>query len=86
LVGVVVYVVGGAQVDGNLITWQKWRIRVGFNSREGLVLHEVGCAQSTFYFLPCLFGSWCLHVLEVVEMVDDVSMRGYVRQSVRVLM
>lgn len=28
-------------VDGNLVSWQKWRFRVGFNSREGLVLHNV---------------------------------------------
>lgn len=24
------------------ISWQKWHIRVGFNAREGLVLHQVG--------------------------------------------
>jgi primary-amine oxidase len=29
-------------VDGNLVTWQKWRFRVGFTPREGLVLHTVG--------------------------------------------
>lgn len=23
------------QVDGNLIRWQKWRFRLGFNPREG---------------------------------------------------
>ncbi|WIA35530.1 hypothetical protein OEZ86_003956 [Tetradesmus obliquus] len=28
-------------IEGNLITWQKWHIRVGFNAREGLVLHQV---------------------------------------------
>lgn len=27
--------------DGNLVQWQKWRFRVGFNFREGLVLHDV---------------------------------------------
>jgi primary-amine oxidase len=30
------------QVDGNLVRWQKWSVRVGFNYREGLVLHTVG--------------------------------------------
>ena len=30
------------QVDGNLITWEKWHIRTSFNYREGLVLHNVG--------------------------------------------
>jgi primary-amine oxidase len=29
-------------LDGNLLTWQKWSLRVGFNYREGLVLHTVG--------------------------------------------
>jgi hypothetical protein len=29
------------QVDGNLITWQKWRFRVGFNPREGATVHDV---------------------------------------------
>ena len=28
-------------VEGNLIEWQKWSLRVGFNYREGLVLHDV---------------------------------------------
>ncbi len=29
-------------VDGRLLRWQKWSLRVGFNHREGLVLHTVG--------------------------------------------
>ncbi len=29
-------------VDGNLVTWENWDVRVGFNGREGLVLHTVG--------------------------------------------
>jgi primary-amine oxidase len=28
-------------VEGHELTWQKWSLRVGFNSREGLVLHTV---------------------------------------------
>lgn len=27
--------------DGNLVEWQNWNFRVGWNYREGLVLHEV---------------------------------------------
>ena len=27
--------------DGNLISWQKWQFRLGFNNREGMVLHNV---------------------------------------------
>jgi primary-amine oxidase len=30
------------RLDGNLLTWQKWSLRVGFNHREGMVLHTVG--------------------------------------------
>jgi primary-amine oxidase len=29
-------------VTGNLVEWQKWRFRVGFTAREGLVLHQLG--------------------------------------------
>jgi len=30
------------EVDGREISWQNWHLRVGFNHREGLVLHDVG--------------------------------------------
>ena len=30
------------QINGEDIVWQKWHIRVSFNYREGLVLHNVG--------------------------------------------
>jgi primary-amine oxidase len=29
-------------LDGNLLTWEKWSLRVGFDAREGLVLHQIG--------------------------------------------
>jgi primary-amine oxidase len=29
-------------VDGDVVTWEKWRFRIGFNPVEGLTLHEVG--------------------------------------------
>ncbi len=29
-------------VDGNLVEWEKWSLRVGFDAREGLVLHQIG--------------------------------------------
>jgi primary-amine oxidase len=29
-------------VDGHAVSWQKWRLRVGYSPREGLVLHQVG--------------------------------------------
>ncbi|WP_405767706.1 primary-amine oxidase [Streptomyces sp. NBC_01538] len=28
-------------LDGNLLTWQNWSLRVGFNEREGLTLHQL---------------------------------------------
>jgi primary-amine oxidase len=33
------------RLDGNLLEWQKWSLRIGFNYREGLVLHTVGYAD-----------------------------------------
>ncbi|KAL3471623.1 copper amine oxidase [Aspergillus californicus] len=39
-------------VNGNEVSWQKWRFRVGFNSREGLVIHNVTYdTRNTFYRL-----------------------------------
>lgn len=29
------------QVNGGLVEWHKWRLRVGFNPREGATLHDV---------------------------------------------
>jgi primary-amine oxidase len=29
-------------LEGNLLRWQKWQLRVGFTPREGVVLHQVG--------------------------------------------
>jgi primary-amine oxidase len=29
------------QVSNNLVEWQKWRFRIGFNPREGATLHDV---------------------------------------------
>jgi primary-amine oxidase len=29
-------------LQGHLLSWQSWRLRLGFNHREGLVLHQVG--------------------------------------------
>lgn len=32
----------GFSINGQEIRWQGWRFRIGFNAREGLVLHTVG--------------------------------------------
>ena len=38
--------------EGNLITWEKWRFRVGFNYREGLTIHDVSYdGRRVFYRL-----------------------------------
>ncbi|KAF4126213.1 primary-amine oxidase [Geosmithia morbida] len=38
--------------DGNAISWEKWTLRVGFNYREGLTLHDVRYdGRSVFYRL-----------------------------------
>lgn len=29
-------------VDGSVVTWEKWTVRVGYDMREGLVLHQLG--------------------------------------------
>ncbi|MFJ4656897.1 primary-amine oxidase [Nocardia sp. NPDC088792] len=29
-------------VDGNLVEWEKWSLRIGFDAREGLVLYQLG--------------------------------------------
>ncbi|KAF9895358.1 hypothetical protein FE257_000262 [Aspergillus nanangensis] len=39
-------------VDGNVVSWQKWNFRVGFNSREGLVIYNTTYdGRNTFYRL-----------------------------------
>src|SRR5712691_2290019 len=32
-------------LTGHALSWQKWSLRIGFNYREGLVLHQVGYAD-----------------------------------------
>ena len=31
----------GFTLQGRLLSWQNWQMRIGFNHREGLVLHQV---------------------------------------------
>ena len=45
-------------LDGHSLTWQNWALRLGFNHREGLVLHTLGFA-----------GRSVAHRLSVAEMV-----------------
>ncbi len=41
-------------VDGWEVSWQKWRFRVGFNAREGLVIHRIGY-EDDGRFRPILY-------------------------------
>nr|WP_246314862.1 primary-amine oxidase [Kineococcus aurantiacus] len=34
-------------VEGDVISWQGWKVRVGFDAREGLTLHQLSVADST---------------------------------------
>jgi primary-amine oxidase len=39
-------------IDGNVVEWQKWRFRLGFNYREGLTLHDIRYdGRNVFYRL-----------------------------------
>jgi primary-amine oxidase len=39
-------------IEGNKISWEKWTMRVGFNYREGLTLHDIRFdGRSLFYRL-----------------------------------
>ncbi len=33
------------QLDGNRLTWQNWSMRIGFDAREGLTLHQISIAD-----------------------------------------
>jgi primary-amine oxidase len=46
------------QLDGHELTWQNWSLRLGFNPREGLVLHTLGFA-----------GRSIAHRISLAEMV-----------------
>ena len=35
--------------NGNVVDWQKWRFRIGFNQREGMVLYDVGSQSSPIF-------------------------------------
>ncbi|KAL4876380.1 copper amine oxidase [Aspergillus karnatakaensis] len=38
------------KTTGNEVTWQKWRFRVGFNSREGLVIHNITYDNRSLFY------------------------------------
>ena len=40
------------KTQGNILTWKKWRVHVGFNYQKGIVLHNI----SLFYRLFVPYG------------------------------
>lgn len=36
--------------DGNLVSWEKWTFRVGFNYREGLTLHDIRYDNRSLFY------------------------------------
>lgn len=37
-------------IEGNLLTWEKWSLRVGFNYREGLTLHDIRYDERSLFY------------------------------------
>ncbi|KAJ9530268.1 hypothetical protein QJQ45_023557, partial [Haematococcus lacustris] len=64
------------KVQGSLVQWQKWQLRVGFTAREGLVLHGLGY-QDAGRLRPVL------HRASLVEMIVPYGDPNYpyVRKS-----
>jgi primary-amine oxidase len=80
-------------VDGQVVAWRNWRLRLGFNLREGLVLYQVGYQHEsrlrpilyrasisevlTAYADPNEFWSW-------MQILDGASFGlGYLSTGVR---
>lgn len=38
------------KIDGNLISWEKWTMRVGFNYREGLTIHDLRYDDRSLFY------------------------------------
>jgi primary-amine oxidase len=55
-------------VDGDEVTWEGWRLRVGFDAREGLTLHQVS-----------LFGRPVVYRVSVAEMMVPYADPGPAR-------
>ena len=59
-------------LQGNAVSWQKWRFRVGFNNREGLVIHNLTYdGRNVFYRLSLSemmvpYGGMAIHPLYIL--------------------
>jgi primary-amine oxidase len=61
------------EIDGWEVRWQKWRFRVGFTQREGLVLHTIGYEDAGRVRAICHRAS----IAELVIPYGDPSPGGY---------
>jgi len=61
------------QVNGYEVQWQKWRFRVGFTTREGLVLHTVGY-EDQGRIRPVLYRA---SLVEMVVPYGDPGVNNY---------
>ncbi len=61
------------EVDGWQVRWQKWRLRIGFNQREGLALHELGYEDGG-RLRPICYRASCA---ELVIPYGDPGSAGY---------
>ena len=61
------------ELDGWALRWQKWQLRIGFNQREGLVLHELGY-EDEGRVRPICYRASCA---ELVIPYGDAGSAGY---------
>jgi primary-amine oxidase len=61
------------EVDGWEVRWQRWRFRVGFTAREGLILHQLGYEDGESLRPICYRASFG----ELVVPYGDPSPGGY---------
>jgi primary-amine oxidase len=64
-------------VNGNEVAWQKWRFRIGFTAREGLVLHQVGY-EDQGRLRPLLYRA---SLAEMVVPYGDPGKRHYTKNA-----
>ena len=67
----------GFTVDGNVVTWQRWQLHVGFTSREGLVLSQVAY-QDAGRLRPILYRA---SLSEMIVPYGDPSPTHYFKNA-----
>jgi primary-amine oxidase len=62
-------------LDGNELSWEKWSLRVGFDAREGLVLHQIGFADDSGGVRPIVYRASIAEM--VVPYADPAPVRSW---------